>query len=285
MHEHFAVGTSGPVDYGSAMSTITRNNVRVSGSGTTTMMFAHGFGCDQNMWRLLQPQYAARFRTITFDLTGSGNSDLSAYDKTKYGTLDGYATDVIEILDEVAAGPVIFVGHSVSAMIGMLANLRAPSKFAAQVMVGPSPCYINDGTYIGGFSRGDIDGLLDTLDSNYLGWSSNMAPVIMGAPEQPQLGEELTNSFCRTDPEIAKHFARVTFLSDHRADLPRLEAPTLIIQCSDDVIAPVAVGEYMQRTLPRGTLALIENVGHCPHLSAPSPCTSAIDAFLVNQGL
>jgi sigma-B regulation protein RsbQ len=267
------------------MSAITRNNVRISGDGATTMMFAHGFGCDQNMWRLLQPQYSKRYRTIAFDLTGSGKSDLSAYDRTKYGTLDGYATDVLEILDEAGAGPVIFVGHSVSSMIGMLANLRAPSKFIAQIMVGPSPCYINDGTYVGGFSRGDIEGLIDTLDSNYLGWSSNMAPVIMGAPDQPELATELTNSFCRTDPDIAKHFARVTFLSDHRADLPRLEASTLIIQCDNDVIAPVAVGEYMHRTLPRSTLAIIDNVGHCPHLSAPSPCTKAIDAFLTSEGL
>ncbi len=248
------------------------------------MIFAHGFGCDQNMWRLLQPVYATRYRTVIFDLTGSGQSDLSAYDPTKYDTLDGYATDVLEILDEVGGEPAIFVGHSVSAMIGMLANIRAPQKFVAQIMVGPSPCYINDDSYVGGFSRGDIEGLLDTLDSNYLGWSSNMAPVIMGAPDRPELATELTNSFCRTDPDIAKHFARVTFLSDHRADLPRLAAPALIIQCSDDVIAPVAVGEYMHRALPRSTLAIIANVGHCPHLSAPSPCTDAIDAFLESEG-
>lgn len=266
------------------MSAIRRNKVQVSGRGTT-MVFAHGFGCDQSMWRLLQPRYAERYRTVTLDLTGSGGSDLSAYDRTKYSTLDGHATDMLEILDEVGMGPTIFVGHSVSAMVGMLANLRAPKLFAAQIMVGPSPCYINDGDYVGGFSRGDIDGLLDTLDSNYLGWSSNMAPVIMGAPGQPELAAELTNSFCRTDPEIAKHFARVTFLSDHRADLPRLEAPTLIIQCSDDLIAPMAVGEYMHRTLPKSTLAVISNVGHCPHLSAPSPCASAFDAFLESTGL
>ncbi len=267
------------------MSAKLRNNVQVSGDGPATMMFAHGFGCDQTMWRFLLPAYASRYRTIAYDLTGSGRSDLSAYDYTKYSSLEGHATDVLEILDEVGAGPVIFVGHSVSSMIGLLANNRAPSKFSAQIMVGPSPCYINDGTYVGGFSRGDIEGLLDTLDSNYLGWSSNMAPVIMGAPEQPELGVELTNSFCRTDPDIAKHFARATFLSDHRADLPRLEAPALLLQCNDDVIAPMAVGEYMHRTLPRSTLAIIQNVGHCPHMSAPSPCTAAIDSFLAKEGL
>jgi sigma-B regulation protein RsbQ len=192
---------------------------------------------------------------------------------------------VNELVEEYAEGPTVFVGHSVSAMIGLLANLSAPSRFAAQIMIGPSPCYINDGDYIGGFTRRDIDGLLDTLDSNYLGWSSNMAPAIMGAPEQPELAVELTNSFCRTDPGIAKQFARVTFLSDVRAELPRLTAPTLIVQCDDDLIAPVAVGEYMQRVLPRSTLAIVRNVGHCPHLSAPSACTEAMDGFLANAGI
>jgi sigma-B regulation protein RsbQ len=266
------------------MSVARRNNVRVSGDGPATMFFAHGFGCDQNMWRLLAPAYAGRYRTVLFDLVGSGNSDPAAYDRKKYGSLQGYADDVVEIVEELGQGPALFVGHSVSAMIGMLANLRAPGRFGAQLMIGPSPCYINDGDYVGGFSRGDIEGLLDTLDSNYLGWSSNMAPAIMGAPDKPELSVELTNSFCRTDPDIAKQFARVTFLSDLRAELPRLTAPTLIVQCNDDLIAPVAVGEYMKRVLPRATLAVIENVGHCPHLSSPGSCTAAMDAFLAEQG-
>ena len=257
-----------------------RNNVHVSGKGAATMVFAHGFGCDQTMWRFLAPAYEERFRTIEFDHVGSGRSDLSAYDRDKYGSLHGYADDLLEIIDEFASGPVIFVGHSVSTMIGLLATIKAPHKFSAQIMVGPSPCYINDGDYIGGFDREDIDELLETMDANYLGWSSNMAPVIMGAPDRPELGQELTNSFCRTDPEIAKHFARVTFLSDHRADLPKLQSPTLILQCSDDVIAPQAVGEYMKKTLPRAKLTVIENVGHCPHLSAPSASVSAIEDFL-----
>jgi sigma-B regulation protein RsbQ len=169
-------------------------------------------------------------------------------------------------------------------MIGMLANLAEPARFAAQVMLGPSPCYINEGDYIGGFTRSDIESLLETLESNYLGWSSNMAPVIMGAPDQPELSVELTNSFCRTDPEIAKQFARVTFLSDVRRELPRLESPTLIVQCSDDLIAPMSVGEYMSRVLPRATLSVVQNVGHCPHLSSPSASTEVIDAFLAKQG-
>lgn len=267
------------------MSLQRRNNVHVTGSGPATMFFAHGFGCDQNMWRLLAPGYAARYRTVLFDLVGSGASDLSAWDAKKYASLQGYADDVVEIVREFGQGPAIFVGHSVSAMIGLLANLGAPDRFAAQIMIGPSPCYINDGDYVGGFTRQDIESLLDALESNYLGWASNMAPVIMGAPGQPELREELTNSFCRTDPEIAKEFARVTFLSDVRPAVPLLKTPTLIVQCHDDLIAPVAVGEYLHRTLPRSTLTIVENVGHCPHLSAPSASVAAMDAFLAAQGL
>jgi sigma-B regulation protein RsbQ len=266
-----------------AMSVERRNNVHTFGDGPATMFFAHGFGCDQNMWRLLVPTYRERYRVVLFDLVGSGNSDLSAYDPTRYASLQGYADDVLEIVDAFATGPALFVGHSVSSMIGMLANLAAPDRFAAQLMIGPSPCYINDGDYVGGFTRQDIEGLLDTLDSNYLGWSSNMAPAIMGAPEQPVLAEELTNSFCRTDPEIAKQFARVTFLSDLRPQLPKLRAPTLIVQCDDDMIAPVAVGEYMHRVIPTSTLAVIANIGHCPHLSAPGACVTAMDAFLAEH--
>ena len=262
-----------------------RNNVHVSGSGPATVFFCHGFGCDQNMWRFMEPAYAKRFRTVLFDLVGSGKSDLKAYDFKKYGTLQGYADDVLELAREFGQGPGIFIGHSVSAMIGMLASIKDPSAFAAQVMVGPSPCYINDGDYFGGFERKDIDGLLETLESNYLGWSSTMAPAIMGAPDQPELAVELTNSFCRTDPQIAAHFARVTFLSDNRADLPKLKTPALILQCSDDIIAPMAVGEYMKRTLPDATLSVIKNQGHCPHMSAPGASSDAIDTFLALKGL
>lgn len=262
-----------------------RNNVHVFGTGPTAMVFAHGFGCDQNMWRMLAPAYAKRYKVILFDLVGSGDSDISAYDATKYGTLQGYADDVLEIVREFSDGRTLFVGHSVSAMIGMLANLQEPERFAAQIMIGPSPCYINEGDYVGGFTRRDIESLLETLEGNYLGWSSNMAPVIMGAPDQPGLAQELSNSFCRTDPEIAKQFARVTFLSDVRAELARLTTPTLIVQCNDDIIAPVAVGDYMHRQLARSTLKVIANVGHCPHLSSPGPVTAAIEEFLAQEGL
>jgi sigma-B regulation protein RsbQ len=267
------------------MSVQIRNNVRVVGDGPATMVFAHGFGCDQNMWRLLAPAFSLHHRVVLFDLVGSGNSDLAAYDPKKYDSLHGYADDLVEVIREFAQGPVIFVGHSVSAMIGALADLKAPDVFAAHIMIGPSPCYINDGDYVGGFSREDIDSLLHTLESNYLGWSSTMAPAIMGAPGHPELSEELTNSFCRTDPEIAKQFARVTFLSDNRSDIGKLTHPSLILQCTDDIIAPVQVGEYLHRTLPNSTLRLIENVGHCPHLSEPHASIDAMKDFLATLDL
>jgi sigma-B regulation protein RsbQ len=262
-----------------------RNNVKVAGEGPATVIFSHGFGCDQNMWRFMQPAYQKRYRTVLYDLVGSGSSDLSAYDAGKYDSLQGYADDLVELAERFAEGPCVHVGHSVSSMIGLLANIKRPDLFSAQVMVGPSPCYINDGEYVGGFSRADIEGLLETMESNYLGWSSNMAPAIMGAPGQPELGQELTNSFCRTDPDIAKQFARVTFLSDNRADLARLKAPTLVLQCSDDIVAPVAVGEYLKRTIPNCTLVVIKNQGHCPHMSAPGASSDAIDTFLSTLGL
>jgi sigma-B regulation protein RsbQ len=267
------------------MSVKKRNNVQIFGDGALTMLLAHGFGCDQNMWRLVRPAFARRYRTVLFDLVGSGKSDLSAYDARKYGSLQGYADDVVEITREFARGPTIFVGHSVSTMIGMLADLSAPGLFAAHVMVGPSPSYINDKDYVGGFDRKDIDELLETLDGNYLGWSSAMAPAIMGAPDRPELGEELTNSFCRTDPEIARQFARVTFLSDLRAEVGRLRTPTLILQASDDLIAPLPVGHYLHRTLPDSVLQVITNIGHCPHLSAPAATIDAIEQFLASRGL
>lgn len=254
----------------------------VAGTGPTTMVFAHGFGCDQNMWRLMSPSYEDRYRTLRYDLVGSGNSHLDAYDRERHGSLHGHADDLIDLLHEAAGQPVVFVGHSVSAMIGLLAGIKAPELFQAHVMLGPSPCYINDGDYIGGFSRDDIESLLETMEGNYLGWSSTMAPVIMGAPDRPQLAEELTNSFCRTDPDIAAHFAHTTFLSDNRADLHLLQAPTLVLQSSDDIIAPRVVGEYLQRELPNATLRVINNVGHCPHLSAARESMAAMDEFLAS---
>jgi len=257
-----------------------RNNVTVAGNGATTMVFAHGFGCDQSMWRYLLPAFAERYTTVVFDLVGSGGSDLGAYELAKYASLQGYADDLLEIITQFADGPVIFVGHSVSAMVGLLAANARPERFLAQIMVGPSPCYINDGAYHGGFSRADIDDLLDTMEGNYLGWSSTMAPAIMGVPERPELGAELTNSFCRTDPHIAQHFARTTFLSDHRAELSKSTVPALILQSTNDMIAPLAVGQYMLEHMPHGRLALVENDGHCPHMSAPDASVTAMNEFL-----
>ena len=262
------------------MSVRQRNNVTISGRGTTTVVFLHGFGCDQAVWRFLSPAFEERYRIVAFDLVGSGNSDLSAYDRTKYNTLQGYVDDLLEVIDEFADGPVIFIGHSVSTMIGMLAGIQAPERFLAQIMLSPSPCYINNTDYRGGFTRQDIDELLDTMDANYLGWSSGVAPVIMGAPDQPQLTAELENKFCRNDPDIARHFARVGFLADHRADLPQVRVPTLIVQASDDALAPLEVGDYMHRNIPGSSLKVVRNIGHCPHMSAPQESARVALAFL-----
>src|ERR1700710_260567 len=257
-----------------------RNNVHITGHGERAMMFAHGFGCDQNMWRYVAPAFETEFRTILFDYVGAGRSDLSAYDPEKYASLDGYAHDVIELCRALDVRGGIFVGHSVSAMVGVLASKKAPELFDKLVMVGPSPRYIDDSDYVGGFTEAQIHELLEFLDSNHMGWSQAMAPMIMGNPERPELGEELTNSFCRTDPEIAKAFARVTFMSDNRADLARVKARTLILQCSEDIIAPSEVGDYVHRHIAGSKLVIMNATGHCPNLSAPAETVAAIRAFV-----
>ena len=263
------------------MSVIARNRVRVSGvPDGRPMVFAHGFGCDQEMWRLVVPTFETDHRVVLFDYVGSGRSDLSAYDPFRYGSLEGYAADVVEICRELDLDDVVLVGHSVSAMIGVLAAARAPALFGALVMVGPNPRYVDNGDYVGGFSREDIAALLESLDSNHLGWSAAMAPVIMGNPDRPELTAELTNSFCRTDPDIARQFARVTFLSDNRADLPGVRVPTLVLQCTADTIAPEVVGRYVHEHVPGSVYTLLSATGHCPHLSAPAETTAAIRAFL-----
>jgi len=263
------------------MSILQRNNVTLSGRETgQAMIFAHGFGCDQNMWRFVAPAFEDEYRIVLFDHVGAGRSDLSAWNRVRYDSLQGYADDVLEICRDLDLARTVFVGHSVSAMIGVLAALQEPDRFDSLVLIGPSPRYIDDGDYVGGFSREDIDGLLESLDSNYLGWSTAMAPVIMGNPDRPELGSELTNSFCRTDPGIARHFARVTFLSDNRADLPKVQARALILQCSEDAIAPQSVGEYVHRQTPGSELVLMKATGHCPNLSAPEETIAAIRAFL-----
>jgi sigma-B regulation protein RsbQ len=243
-------------------------------------MFAHGYGCDQNMWRAVVPFFEADYKIVLFDYVGAGQSDPSAFHRTRYSTLNGYASDILEILDELGLTNVNFVGHSVSSMIGALAAIRRPELFENLIMVGPSPCYINDGDYVGGFARNDIEGLLDMLDKNHTGWSAMMAPIIMGNADRPDLAAELEASFCRTDPIFAQHFARVTFLSDNRADLKNVPTKTLILQCNQDSIAPASVGEYVHRCLPNSELVIMEATGHCPHLSAPGVVSKAIQAFL-----
>ncbi len=262
------------------MSVLERNSVTLLGTGTKPMMFAHGYGCDQHMWRLVAPAFADTHRLVLFDHVGSGRSDLARYDRVKYSSLRGYAQDVLEICDALDLRHGVFVGHSVSAMIGLLAAIEEPERFDRLVLVGPSPRYINDGDYVGGFARKDIEDLLELQDSNYLGWSASLAPVIMGNPDRPELTDELRNSFCRTDPDIAKQFAAVTFLSDNRADLPRVTARTLVIQSRDDAIAPMTVGEYVHRHVPASELVVLDTTGHCPHLSAPDETVAAIRAFL-----
>ncbi len=243
------------------------------------MVFAHGFGCDQAMWRFVAPAFRDRYRTVLFDHVGAGGSDLGSYDAAKYADLGGYAEDLMEIGRELGLRGAVFVGHSVGCMIGMLASFKAPELFGSLILVGPSPRYINDGDYMGGFTADQVDELLESLADNYMGWSAAMAPAIMGNTARPELGAELANSFCRTDPDIAKAFARVTFTSDNRADLPKVSVPTLVLQCSEDLIAPVEVGNYVHRHIPGSKLVRLRATGHCPNLSAPDETIAAIRAF------
>jgi sigma-B regulation protein RsbQ len=263
------------------VTVVTRNNVFEHGPRAgQPMLFAHGFGCDQNMWRHVWPAFADRYRVVLFDHVGAGGSDASAFNRDRYASLQGYADDVLEICDELGLTDVIFVGHSVSAMMGVLAAAAEPERFSRLVLVGPSPRYIDDGGYVGGFTREDIDGLLESLDSNYLGWSSAMAPVVMGNADRPELAGELETSFCRADPEIAAHFARTTFLSDNRDDLGRVSTPSLVLQCARDAIAPEVVGRYVHESLPGSVFVQMQATGHCPNLSAPEETIAAIQNFL-----
>ncbi|WP_405577189.1 alpha/beta fold hydrolase [Streptomyces sp. NBC_01190] len=264
------------------MDAVSRNNVQVAGRPDgPVVVLAHGFGCDQNMWRLVLPALTERFRVVLFDYVGSGRADAAAWDPERYASLNGYADDVLDVCAELDLTDVTFVGHSVSAMVGVLAAARQPSRFARLVMVAPSPCYIDDPAagYTGGFSAGDIDELLESLDSNYLGWSAAMAPAIMGNPDRPELGEELTNSFCATDPAMAAVFARTTFLSDSRSELASVAVPTLVLECAQDVIAPREVGAYVHAAIPGSRLVTLDATGHCPQLSAPEATAQAIVEF------
>jgi sigma-B regulation protein RsbQ len=262
-------------------STVTvRNNVKVFGNGTQPMLFAHGFGCDQNMWRFITPAFEDDYKIIVFDYVGAGKSDISAYNPERYSSLQGYARDVLEICQELQLSDVIFVGHSVSSMVGVLAAIEEPRYFEKLILVGPSPCYINDQDYRGGFERQDIEGLLETMEKNYIGWANFLAPNIMGHKDRPHLGQELTESFCTTDPVIARQFAEATFFSDNRHDLKKLRTPSLILQCSDDIIAPLEVGEYLAANMPRSTLRVMKATGHCPHMSEPEETIALMKEYL-----
>lgn len=245
------------------------------------MLFAHGFGCDQHMWRHVSPAFEEAYQLILFDYVGSGQSDITAYDPRRYQELNGYAQDVLDICEALELTNTIFVGHSVSSMIGLLAASQEPRYFDRLIMIGPSPRYLNDvPDYIGGFERADIDELLDLMNHNFIGWANTLGPAIMGNPDNPGLGQELTQSFCSTDPVIMQQFGRATLLSDNRQDLPKLHLPSLILQCTDDIIAPVSVGEYTHRQLPESTLRYMKATGHCPHVSAPAETVTLIKEYL-----
>lgn len=259
---------------------VQRNNVKVFGRGTQPVLFAHGFGCDQNMWRFVTPAFEDEYKIVLFDYVGAGKSDASAYNRERYSSLQGYAQDILDICAALDLRNVIFVGHSVSSMIGLLAAIEEPSYFERMVMVGPSPCYINSNGYKGGFEKSDIESLLDTMEKNYIGWANFLAPNIVGNKDRPYLGEELTESFCSTDPVIARQFAEATFFSDNRHDLKKTKAPTLVLQCSEDIIAPTEVGKYVAGNLQNGTLKIMKATGHCPHLSHPEETISLIKEYL-----
>lgn len=265
------------------MDVLKRNNVTIKGKGEIPMLFAHGYGCDQNMWRFIVPAFENDYKIILFDHVGFGHSDVSGYTPKKYGSLQAYAADILEICLALDLTNVIFVGHSVSAIIGCLAAIKAPKVFQKLILVGPSPRYINEPGYTGGFAREDINSLLEALDSNYLGWAAAIAPVIMGNADQPELSEELAQSFCKSNVEIAKNFAYLTFLSDNRADLKKLKTKSLILQCQEDIIAPMEVGEFMHQSISDSQLVILNATGHCPNLSAPKETINAIKEFLQTQ--
>ncbi|HEX8671238.1 MAG TPA: alpha/beta hydrolase [Longimicrobium sp.] len=266
------------------MDVLSRNNVKVFGRGTQPMVFAHGFGCDQNMWRYVTPAFEDEYRIVLFDYVGSGQSDLAAYDPNRYSTLEGYAKDVLEVCEALDLRDVVLVGHSVSSMVAVLAANQEPDRFAKLVLIGPSPRYVNEAPdYVGGFERADIEGLLEMMDRNYIGWASFLAPNIMKNADRPELGEELTASFCSTDPKIARRFAEATFFADNRDDLRRVRVPALVMQCTDDMIAPPQVGEYVHQSMPGSTLRVMKATGHCPHMSHPEETVELIRDYLQAQ--
>ena len=266
------------------MDVLTRNNVKITGRGTRPMLFAHGFGCDQNMWRFVAPAFEGDYKIVLFDYVGSGRSDLSAYDAERYASLDGYAADVHDVCHALDLRDVVFVGHSVSAMVGVLAANREPERFAHLIMIGPSARYLNEAPeYVGGFERSDIEGLLETMDKNYIGWANHLGPAIMSNADRPELGEELAESFCSTDPVIARRFAEATFFADNRADLSAVRVPALILQCAQDIIAPPEVGAFVHREIGGSTFRQMRATGHCPQMSAPGETIALMREYLASR--
>jgi sigma-B regulation protein RsbQ len=249
-------------------------------------MFAHGFGCDQNMWRFVAPLFEDRFKVVLFDHVGCGRSDVAAYKIERYRTLHGYAQDIVELAEAYDLNDIIFVGHSVSAMMGILAAKKAPERFSRLILLVPSASYIDaPPDYRGGFSRVDLEGLLDLMEKNFVGWASFLAPMVMKNDDQPDLQKELATSFCAADPSIARRFAAVTFLSDHRSDLTGVPQRSLILQCSDDAIAPASAIEFVHQQMPGSTLHLLTAAGHCPHMTHPAETAAAINRYLEAEGL
>jgi sigma-B regulation protein RsbQ len=265
------------------MNALRRNNVTVTGQGKRPMVFSHGFGCDQQMWRFVAPAFADSHSLVLFDHMGCGRSDLSAYNDHRHGTLEGYALDMVDIFEEADLRDAIIVGHSVGAIIGLLAANRSRGRVANLVLVSPSPRYLNDPPdYEGGFDRADIEGLIDMMESNMLGWTDFLAPAVMGNQAEAELTQELKDSFCASDAYITRRFALATFMADNRADLPLVSVPSLIIQCSDDAIAPRGVGEYMHSHMHCSHLRVVEASGHCPHMTHPAQTIALIQAHLAH---
>ncbi len=267
---------------GQQVDVVSRNAVTIAGTGPPILL-VHGFGCDQAMWNPMAPELQGDHQVIQYDLTGMGASDYHAYDRQRHGNLAGHAADLIEVVEAVGAGPVVAVGHSVSAMIIALAAIERPDLFRALVMLSPSPRYIDDPPYIGGFSEADIRGLLGAMRENYQGWAGQLASMVAGEQETDAVEGELNDRFCRNDPEISRHFARVTFLSDNRADLAKIRTPTLIVHCKADAIAPPSVSAYVHEHVPGSRIVAIDGSGHAPHMTHPKRTTKAIRSFL--QGL
>ncbi|GAB2776368.1 sigma-B regulation protein RsbQ [Hymenobacter luteus] len=263
------------------VNVLKRNNVRVIGQGAQTLLFVNGFGCDQSIWRYILPAFSAQYQLVLFDHVGAGLSDTTAYDPKKYASLEGYAQDVLDICHQLQLEQTILVGHSVGAMIGVLAAIQEPEAFERLLLLCPSPCYLNEEGYHGGFERQDIEDMLAFMEKDYVGWADSFVPFIMGNPDRPSLTVEMTHSFCQNDPAIARQFARVTFLSDNRPDVARLRVPCLLVQCAQDFVAPQEVGEYLRATIPDSTLVTLPVSGHCPHVSAPTETLDAMEHFMV----